>query len=72
MKAYVLVNVRPGQTREVVQKLRQIEGVTNAEACWGRPDIFALVEGPSLAPVVMDQIQGIDGVDSTDTHIVIE
>jgi DNA-binding Lrp family transcriptional regulator len=72
MKAYVLVNVRPGQTREVVQTLRQIEGVTNAEACWRRPDIFALVEGPSLAPLVMEKIQHIDGLESTDTHIVIE
>lgn len=72
MKAYVLINVRSGKTREVVEKLRQTEGVKDANACWGRPDIFAFVEAPALAPLVIDAIQPIDGVDSTDTHIVIE
>lgn len=72
MKAYVLINVRAGETREVVQKLRQTEGVKSADACWGRPDIFALYEGAALAETVMGQIQNIDGVESTDTRIVIE
>lgn len=72
MKAYVLVNVRAGKTREVVEKLRQIEGVKGADACWGRPDIFAFVEATALAQTVMDKIQNIGGVESTDTHIVIE
>lgn len=72
MKAYVLINVRAGKTRDVVQKLRQIEGMRGADACWGRPDIFALYEGTGLAETVIDRIQKIDGVESTDTHIVIE
>jgi len=75
MKAYVLINVRAGQSRHVVNKLRQLEGVTSADACWGRPDIFALVEAKddkALANSVLDSIQKIDGVESTDTHILIE
>lgn len=72
MKAYVGVNVRAGKTRDIAQKLRQIEGVKSADACWGRPDIFAFVDTTALAQTVMDKIQQIDGVESTDTHIVIE
>lgn len=75
MKAYVLINVRVGKTREVVNKVQQIEGVKSVNACWGRPDIFSFMEIPNekaLADTVLLKIQTIDGVESTDTHIVIE
>ena len=75
MKAYVLINVRAGMAREVVEKVRQIEGVKSANACWGRPDTFTFVEvanEKALADTVLAKIQAIDGVESTDTHIVIE
>ena len=44
MKAFVLVNVRAGKSPEVLAALRHIDAVRIAHACWGRPDIFALVE----------------------------
>ncbi len=44
MKAYVLINVRAGMAREVVERVRPIEGIKSANACWGRPDTFTLVE----------------------------
>jgi Fumarate reductase subunit D len=34
MKAYVLIDVRAGKTRQVVGKLRQTNGVRDAHACW--------------------------------------
>ncbi len=75
MKAYVLINVRAGKAREVVEKVRQIEGIKQANACWGRPDVFTLADVPKeelLEETVLAKIQGIDGVESTDTHLVIE
>ena len=75
MKAYVLINVRAGKAREVVEKVRQIEGVKNVNACWGRPDVFTLVDVPQervLEETVLAKIHGIEGVESTDTHLVIE
>lgn len=75
MKAYVLVNVRAGKARDVVDKIREIPPVREVHACWGRPDIFTFVEvkdEKTLAQTVLAQIQAIDGVESTDTHIVIE
>ncbi len=75
MKAYVLINVRAGKAREVVEKVRQIEGIKQANACWGRPDVFTLADVPNeefLEETVLAKIHGIDGVESTDTHLVIE
>ena len=75
MQAYVLINVRAGKAREVVEKVRQIEGIKQANACWGRPDVFTLADVPNeelLEETVLAKIQGIDGVESTDTHLVIE
>jgi DNA-binding Lrp family transcriptional regulator len=75
MKAFVLVNVRAGKSPAVLAALRQIEAVQITHACWGRPDIFALVEVKNeraLTNLVMEKVQTIDGIESTDTHIVID
>lgn len=75
MKAYILVNVRAGKIRDVVARIRAVAGVQTVHACWGRPDIFAMVDvqdAQTLADTVLTKIQGIDGVESTDTRIVIE
>ncbi len=75
MRAYVLINVRPGKVREVVAGVSRLEGVRHADACWGLPDVFAYVETPdekSLNLLVMDKIQKLDGVERTETHIVVE
>jgi DNA-binding Lrp family transcriptional regulator len=75
VRAYVLINVRPGKVREVVSSVSQFEGVRHADACWGLPDVFAYVETrdeKSLNTLVMDRIQKLEGVDRTETHIVVE
>ena len=69
MKAYVLINVRSGKSRAVVQAIGKLQGVKSANACWGRPDVFVLVEAANekaLAESVLDRIQQVDGVESTD------
>ena len=75
MKAFVLVNVRAGKVPVVLAALRRIDAVEIAHACWGRPDIFALVEVKNeraLGNLVMEKVQPIIGIESTDTHIVID
>jgi len=75
MKAFVLVNVRAGKSPEVLAALRRIDAVQIAHACWGRPDIVALVEVKNeraLSNLVIEKVQSIDGIESTDTRIVIE
>jgi DNA-binding Lrp family transcriptional regulator len=75
MRAYVLVTVGPGKTRDVARKVAGIPGVKMANACWGSPDVFAVVEVPGpdeLNKLVMDKIQSIEGVGRTETHIAID
>lgn len=75
MKAFVLVNVKAGQAPGVLSALRRVEAVKLAHACWVRPDIIALVEVKNeraLSNLVIENVQSIEGIESTDTHIVID
>ncbi len=75
MRAYILINVRSGKVRDVVVAVSRLNGVQHADACWGLPDVFAYVSTPderSLHGLVMDHIQKLDGVERTETHIVVE
>jgi len=72
-RAYVLINVLPGQTSSVVKALSQIKEVKTVDPCWGKPDIIAIVDVPDqdvLTQLVMSQIHAIEGVTQTDTHLV--
>jgi DNA-binding Lrp family transcriptional regulator len=75
VKAFVLINVHAGTSPEVLSSARRIPGVMSANACWGRPDIFVVLEAPNekvLSDTVLNKLQLIQGVESTDTHLVIE
>ena len=75
VKAYILVNARPGKVREVARQIASMPGVTAANPCWGMPDVFVVAEvrtAEELNRLVIDKIQPLDGVDRTDTHIAIE
>jgi len=75
MKAYVLITVKMGKLQDMVAKLADISGVKTVHACWGLPDIFAFVEATDeadLNDLVLSKIQLMDGVERTDTHIVLE
>jgi len=72
-RAYVLINVLPGQTASVVKALSQIKEIKTVDPCWGKPDIIAIVDVPDqdvLTQLVMSRIHAIDGVTQTDTHLV--
>jgi DNA-binding Lrp family transcriptional regulator len=75
MRAYVLINAKVGAVRELVAAIAQLEGVRRADACWGVPDIFVEVQTndeKGLNRLVIDKIQKLEGVDRTETHIVVE
>jgi len=74
MKAYVFIKVQPGKSREVAGKVAEIAGVKAAHPCWGLPDIIAQAEGENevaLENLVLGQIQAIEGVIETNTHIAL-
>ena len=74
MRAYVLIKVQPRKAREVAGKVAEIVGVKAAHPCWGLPDIIAQVEAANevaLENLVLGQIQAVEGVIETDTHVAI-
>jgi DNA-binding Lrp family transcriptional regulator len=72
-RAYVLINVLPGQTSAVVKALGEIKEIKTIDPCWGKPDIIAVADIPdqdALTQLVLSRIHGIEGVTQTDTHLV--
>ena len=72
-RAYVLINVLPGQTSKVIAALSEIKEIKTIDPCWGKPDIFTIVEvsdQDALSALVLTKIHSIEGVAQTDTHLV--
>ncbi len=75
MRAYVLISVRSGKVRDIVGAVTRLPGVKHADACWGVPDVFAYIDTSDekeLNKLVIDTIQKLEGVERTETHIVVE
>ncbi len=74
-KAYVFIKAKAGKTKDVAQALLALAGVKAADSCWGTPDIIAVVNiknERALNDLVLSQIQQINGVEHTETHIVLD
>ena len=74
-RAYILIKVKAGKTKDVVATLKRMPGVEQAHSCFGRPDIFLFIsvqDERALSDVVSTKIPSVDGVEETDTHIVAE
>jgi DNA-binding Lrp family transcriptional regulator len=75
MRAYVLVTAGPGKARDIARKISGLSGVKMANACWGDPDVYVVVEvanSEDLNSLVISKIQAIDGVGRTSTHIALD
>ncbi|HET7011793.1 MAG TPA: Lrp/AsnC ligand binding domain-containing protein [Anaerolineales bacterium] len=75
MKAYVLINVRTGEVREVMRQLRRVEGVAEATMTFGPYDAVAVVEAAdagAIGRILTSGIQPIPGVAQTLTCLGVE
>lgn len=75
MRAYLVVTVASGKTREVARVIGGLPGVLMADACWGVGDVFAVLQFSSwdeLNKVVLEKIQHAPGVTHTATHVALE
>jgi DNA-binding Lrp family transcriptional regulator len=75
MIAYVLIKTKAGRSKSLVDQLQTFEGIEEAAAVYGGADVVAKVEVPdesALARLIMEKIQGIPMVESTQTLIVVE
>jgi DNA-binding Lrp family transcriptional regulator len=75
MKAFVLINVRPGGVRELVRDLRRVEGVIEANMTFGPYDVVAVLKASDisqLGKIIAADIQSIPGVLETLTCLAVE
>ncbi len=73
-KAFVLIETAVGKTKEVVAKIRQLEGVKSVDAVTGPYDVIAIVESGSLNDIgdlVTGKIHPIGGISRTVTCLSI-
>ena len=75
MKAYVLIDVRPGEIKQVLSLLRRLEGVVEAFMTFGPYDIVATLETRDiqhLGSLLSNEIQPIPGIQETLTCLAVE
>lgn len=73
--AFVLINCDPGQEQSILEQLRQINNVVDAQGTYGVYDIVARIESDSrlqLDDIISEQIRKLDHVNSTLTLIPID
>lgn len=70
--AIVLLNAARGRVNEIAGLLADIDGVTEVYSVGGRYDLVVIIRVPAneaLADLVTEQLQNIDGIESTETLI---
>lgn len=75
MKAYVLINIRTGNVKEVVKHLRRIDSVVEANMTFGPYDAVAVIETDdinSVGAILASEIQPIPGVLETLTCLAVD
>jgi DNA-binding Lrp family transcriptional regulator len=73
-RAYVLIQTSVGKTKDVVNALNQVTGVTSVDVVTGDYDIIVSVEAADLAAVgdtVTSNIHTIAGLVRTHTCLVV-
>ena len=73
-RAYVLIEAEAGQVGSVIAVLRELPGVTTADAVTGPYDIIMTIETPDprdIGRLVMNEIHGINGIKRTVTCLAI-
>ena len=71
-RAYILIETKVGQAREVLASLRTMGNVTSADIITGAYDLIALAEAEdmvALVDLVTARVQNIGGVERTITCV---
>ena len=75
MKAYVMIKIRAGEVKEVVDQLRKIKYVVEAHMTFGPYDAVAVVDTADIArlgAITAMEIQPIPGVEQTLTCLAVD
>ncbi len=74
-KTFVLINCELGKESQVLEQLRKVENVVDAQGTYGVYDIIARIDSDSqsqFAHIISDQIRKISNINSTLTLIPTE
>jgi nitrate reductase NapAB chaperone NapD len=71
MVAGVLIKTDPNKTKSAYEQIKDIEGVANITAVFGRYDIVVMIKALDIeaAGKMISKIRSVDGVLSTETLI---
>jgi DNA-binding Lrp family transcriptional regulator len=72
--SYILMQLAPGTAKTAAESVSKIEGVKMAHAVTGPFDVIAFAEVPDLATLsdlVLAKIQNVEGVEKTQTAVVV-
>ena len=70
--AFILVRLMAGEEGSVIKAIKQVQGIKNVVAVFGRWDLVVTVEAEDseeLASMVIRKIRGIPGVVTSETMI---
>jgi len=74
-KAFVLIEVTMGKTKEVVTIVEKIKGVKSVDAVTGPYDVIAMIEMPDvndLGDLVTKHIHSVSGIARTVTCLAMQ
>ncbi len=74
-KAFVLIETLVGRNKEVVDALRQLEGLKSVDTVTGPYDIIAIIEGETLNDIgdlVTGKIHPVAGISRTVTCLAVQ
>jgi DNA-binding Lrp family transcriptional regulator len=75
MKAYVLINIRTGEIKDVVRQMRKVEQVREVNMTFGPYDAVAIIDSKDLEDlgnILAGSIQPIPGVEETMTCLAVD
>jgi DNA-binding Lrp family transcriptional regulator len=75
MRAYVLINIRTGEIRDVLRQMKQIEEVVEINMTFGPYDAVAIIEALDLADlgrILAGSVQPIPGIEDTLTCLAVD
>ncbi|MBI3318538.1 MAG: Lrp/AsnC ligand binding domain-containing protein [Candidatus Omnitrophica bacterium] len=72
-KAFVMVDVHPGQEAQTQEAVRKMAGVTFAYQVTGGHDMIAFIDAEPYEElaVIVSKIRKLEGVRATDTELVL-
>ena len=73
-KAYILIEAEAGHVGSVIAALREVPGISAADAVTGPYDIIVIIETPDnreVGRLVMNEVHGINGIKRTVTCLAI-